>query len=189
MKKLMMLLVFALVAFNQTSALAHSKLIQSNPEQGATVAEKLETVSLTFNTSIEQSSTFKVLKDGKTEVAVENIQLEGDTLTGTLPEDMENGSYTVSWDIIGADGHVIKDSFEFSLNAPVEEKPAEEETEESEETPAEESQPAEETEEAPAEETQSAEETGSNNSLIIIGVLLAAAALAAIFFSMRKGRG
>ncbi|MBS2967765.1 copper resistance protein CopC [Metabacillus sp. KIGAM252] len=183
MKKIIVLFLFTLFTFHQTGALAHSTLESSNPEKGSTVTEKLDEIQLTFNTEVEESSTFKVLKDRKTEVPVEQVQINGSTLTGQLPEQLENGSYTVSWDIVGADGHVIKDSLEFTLNVPApvqeEQPPAEDKKKE----------PAAEKKEETAAKEKTASETPSNDStMVIIGSILAIAAVAAIFFSLRKGR-
>ncbi|AZB41678.1 hypothetical protein CEF21_04835 [Bacillus sp. FJAT-42376] len=186
MKKIIVLLLFAFLTFHQTGALAHSELESSNPEQGAEVTEKLNQIDLTFSTKIEESSTFKVSKDG-TEVPVQNVQINGSTLTGTLPEQMENGSYTVNWDIVGADGHVIKDSMEFTLNVPA---PAADSEEKTEQAPAAEKKeaPATEKKEAPAAKEKTASEPANDSTIVIIGSILAVAAVAAIFFSMRKGR-
>lgn len=191
MKKLLPILVFALLAFSQTTVLAHSKLESSNPEQGSSVSEKLETIQLVFNTDIEDSSTFTVMKDGNKEVPVENIQISGPELSGTVPNTMENGSYTVSWDIVGADGHVIKDSITFTYNGAEETPPAEEEAPAPEEEPeAKDPASSEEPEEknSAAKETPAEEPAQNNQTLLIIGGILAAAAAGAVFFSMKKGR-
>ncbi|WP_338777754.1 copper resistance CopC family protein [Metabacillus sp. FJAT-52054] len=114
MKKIALMLFLALL-FNSNVASAHSKLETSTPKAGETITGKLPEISLTFNTTIEESSKFILLHEGKTEVPVSDIKIDGSTLTGKIPDELKNGSYTVEWDIVGADTHVVKDSMNFNV--------------------------------------------------------------------------
>ncbi|MTH54420.1 hypothetical protein GKZ89_13535 [Bacillus mangrovi] len=186
MKKILFLLAVILI-FSQQPASAHSKLESSNPEAGATETEPLKEISLTFNTRIEESSTFTLSREGGEEVQVDNITIDDDTLRGTIPQDLENGAYTVSWDIVGADTHVIKDSINFTVQLPdqLEEK--------TEEAPADEEPKADEPEGEEKKDTETASEnnTESQNSQILLpvigGILLVAVIVIAVI-SMRKKR-
>ena len=50
-------------------------------------------------------------------------------MTGTFTNALENGDYTVVWNIIGADGHPIAGEFSFTVDVPVSETAVENESE------------------------------------------------------------
>ncbi|MGD6817014.1 copper resistance CopC family protein [Metabacillus sp. 84] len=188
MKKIIMLLLIALMVNNQQAS-AHSKLESSSPKAGETVTGPLSEITLKFNTEIEESSTFTFLYEGEKDIPVENISIEGDTLSGTVPENLENGSYSVNWDIVGADTHVIKDSLSFTVQR---EEAADEEREQTpeEKEPKEETAPPDDEElqkgESTEKETSSDNEQGQSSFLLpIIGGILVLAVIV-IAISMRK---
>ncbi|MEK1829279.1 copper resistance protein CopC [Priestia megaterium] len=43
-------------------------------------------------------------------------KVEGHDLIASLDQPLKNGSYTVDWEIVGEDGHVMKDSIAFKVD-------------------------------------------------------------------------
>lgn len=132
MKRLVLFsLVFFLLFSSKT--LAHTGLETSSPQDGEIITETLEQITLTFETKIEQGSTFELNNSLGETIAVDNITLSENQLNGQLAKPLENGEYKIQWKIIGADGHPIDGVLNFSVNLPMsEETPAEQKPESSE---------------------------------------------------------
>lgn len=178
LKKIFVFL-FGLLFLFSPAVSAHTGLESSSPADGDTVKEPINNLSLTFETPIEQGSSF-TLKNETGEVSLENVQVQNNVLSGSAAEPLKNGSYTVDWRIVGEDGHLIEGTYRFTVAAEPAEEPAEEAAPEEEAT-------TDQTEEQPAADVQQ-EENGSSSSMpIIIGVIVAAALLAVILL-MRKGK-
>lgn len=176
MKKPLVLLIFFALWFPVT-VWAHTGLEKAVPGEGETVKEDVRNIELIFNTNIESTSTFDVRdQTGKT-IKPSDIRVKGKTLSGSLNEPLPPGEYTVHWRIIGADGHPVKGSYSFRVNAEVKEKPTEKSA--SEKT----------TQEAPRD-TEKKSDASSNpaGTPWVAGVLLALliGAVAGFFWMWRK---
>ncbi|WP_449444109.1 copper resistance CopC family protein [Ureibacillus acetophenoni] len=55
---------------------------------------------------------FTLLNSNGESISVANISVNGNVLSGSLTDPLENGVYTVDWSVIGGDGHLIEDSFQ-----------------------------------------------------------------------------
>ncbi|PFG12080.1 copper resistance CopC family protein [Bacillus sp. es.036] len=170
MKKIVVLTIACLLTFGNLTY-AHTGIESSNPEDGSTITEELTTVTLTFETEIEETSSFELQNASGETVAVDNITVENNTMTGTFDQPIANGDYEVPWKIIGIDGHPIEGTFSFSVDAPESEVAEEESTSEEATNDSE----AEDTEEQmdKEEETKAdtAEEESSNGT--VIGIIIA----------------
>lgn len=172
MKKILVLTIACLLTFGNMTY-AHTGLESSNPEDGSTITEELTTVTLTFETEIEETSSFELQNASGETVAVDNITVENNTMTGTFDEPIANGDYEVPWKIIGIDGHPIEGTFSFSVDAP-ESEIAEEEEEESTSEEATNGSAEDTDEQVDKEEetkTDTAEEESSNGT--VIGIVIA----------------
>ena len=119
---LAVILVGALTAASSptTSAPFHFALDRSSPEADATVQAPSE-IRLWFTQEPQEGSTsIRVVEAGDAGVEVGDATQDADDptsffveLQGTLPA----GTYTVSWRGMGQDGHVVRDSFQFSVAA------------------------------------------------------------------------
>ncbi|MGE7024137.1 copper resistance CopC family protein [Solibacillus cecembensis] len=96
---------------------AHTNLELTNPTDGATVTEELQTIELNYSSKIEDGSSFKVLASDGSEMAMESFAINDDVLTGNIASPLPNDNYTVKWDIISQDGHPLSGSFTFTMNA------------------------------------------------------------------------
>ncbi|SDN47638.1 copper resistance protein CopC [Bacillus sp. OK048] len=111
MKKLILFLLCTII-FVPTIVSAHTSLSSSNPAEGQVVTEALEQITLTYATTIEELSTMNLLKDGN-KLSFEEIKIDNKQMIGTISKPLENGSYTIQWNILGEDGHPIKGEINF----------------------------------------------------------------------------
>ncbi|MCI5105826.1 MAG: copper resistance protein CopC [Pseudomonadales bacterium] len=97
-------------------ALAHTGLKESTPADGTTVKMAPAAIDLVFNGDVrlikfELSSGDQEMETGFKPVA--ETMANYSIATPALSE----GSYTVNWAVIGADGHTVTNSFSFSVDA------------------------------------------------------------------------
>ena len=200
MVKKLFLFTFILFLAFANSALAHTGLESSTPQNGDIVNEELKQITLTFEGKVEQSSTFELQNSTGESIPVENISLSENQIVGNLSNPLENGEYQVNWNIIGADGHPIEGEFSFSVDVPVTGAPAEEPTETSTDDQVETQEEAQEgtieqsnvdetevdtTNEASEEEFEQ-NESSSNVMPIIIGILIVIVIGSFLFMKKRK---
>jgi hypothetical protein len=88
------------------------------PAENSVADSPVTEIVLDFNTSIEPVSRITVTNESGEEVPLQEVQVSGERLTGKLAEPLPNGAYTVSWKIIGADGHAVNGSYAFAVNVP-----------------------------------------------------------------------
>jgi methionine-rich copper-binding protein CopC len=174
------MLTILLLCLFVPSALAHSGLETSNPHDGEVVNDELSTLSLTFNTMIESTSTFKLFKEDGQEVPLAELVVNEKDMVGNLSSPLEDGKYSVTWKIIGEDGHPIENSYSFSVatsndtNAEVtSEWSAEENNNETS---------------IDVTEIIEKEAPSSNNILIVIVILLIVIALGSTFWLLKRGK-
>ena len=117
MKKSFILALLFLFVFTP-SALGHSGLSSSIPASGEVVKGELSSITLLFNTTVEKTSTFKVLNEDGVEVPIEEILINQNEMIGKLGKPLEEGEFTVEWKIIGKDGHPIGNTYSFHVELP-----------------------------------------------------------------------
>jgi len=124
-KKLFLFTFIFFLAF-VNSALAHTGLESSSPQNGDVINEEFQQITLTFEGKVEQGSKFELQNSTGESIPIENIALSENEIIGNFSNPLENGEYLVNWKIIGADGHPIEGEFSFSVDVPVTEAPAKE---------------------------------------------------------------
>ncbi|WP_335715047.1 copper resistance CopC family protein [Neobacillus drentensis] len=101
-----------------TTVFAHSHLESSSPKNGEVLTQPLKEIALTFETTLESTSTF-TLEDSKgTSIPLSKVSIEGNKLIGTLNNELANGGYKIHWKIIGTDGHPLEGDISFSVQLP-----------------------------------------------------------------------
>ena len=155
-----LILVFAFSA----SAYAHTGLTSSTPADGDDIAEDVYEIVLEYNTKIESTSTVKVFNENNEEIDG-NTMVNDNVMTSGFNEPLDNGTYTVEWKIIGADGHPIQGTYSFMVNQEeLNDSPATEETSVT---------PAEDVEEEPVvQPVEVPSKIASNDVLVVILVVL-----------------
>lgn len=167
MKRIISATLILLFAFSSTVS-AHTGLTNSSPAEGEEVVEDVHEVVLEFNTKIETMSTIKIFNENDEEIIIGNIQFSDNKMTGAFMSPLDNGTYTVDWKIIGADGHPIQGSYSFVVSR--EETVASNASEKSREMPA---TPIEESIEKPVEQPiEASSKIASNDVLVVILVVL-----------------
>jgi methionine-rich copper-binding protein CopC len=117
--KRILLICLAMLWLVPSVALAHSKLENAVPAQDSTAAVAPERIEMTFNTKIESLSNFKLLNAAGEEMEKGKTEVDGMTMSATVPSVLPNGIYSVKWTIIGADGHSVEGDYSFTVEAPV----------------------------------------------------------------------
>lgn len=112
-KMLLLIMVFCFTMIPSV-VLAHTGLEQSTPKDGETV-EVVNEITLTFESKVEKGSSFSLMNEKGDLVPVDSIQINNQVMSGSVPGTMSDGSYTVNWKIIGADGHPIEGKFSFQV--------------------------------------------------------------------------
>lgn len=181
MKRVISVTLFLLFTFTTTVS-AHTGLTSSSPAEGEVVAEDIHEVVLGFNSKIESTSTVKIFNENEEEIIVSNIQVNDNVMTGAFMSPLDNGTYTVDWKIIGADGHPIQGTYSFTVSQDELEDPAV--PEETQETP---DVPLKESVEKPVEQAiEDSSKIASNDVLVVILVILFT--IAGGFFGWIMGR-
>jgi copper resistance protein C len=112
-----MLVFFILFVFPVAPVFAHTGLHESMPEQGETVTESISEVVLTFESKIENGSTFELRNSTGEIISPENVSIENSVLKGSI-KPLTSGDYKVIWKVIGSDGHPIDGEYSFTVNVP-----------------------------------------------------------------------
>ncbi|MFV2196239.1 copper resistance CopC family protein [Nocardiopsis sp. LOL_012] len=165
------------LAMAPSPALAHDALIDSSPEDGATLDAVPEEVVLTFNNEpLANGSASTVVVTGpdeRTYTAEAPLDFDGTDVTAELLPLDQAGDYTVAFRIVSSDGHPIQDTLEFTLTEEAVASTAEEVPAEADgrETAAAE-EPAEGTSAAEADETATTEEDGGGVSPLVAGLIV-----------------
>lgn len=168
-------------------ALAHDVLIDSDPEDGATLDALPEEVVLTFNNSPLESGEGNAIvvtgPDGETTYEEGGLDFDGpDVSVGLAPLD-EEGEYSIGYRVVSSDGHPIQDTLTFTVTeeAVAEAAPDEEEEADEEEAAEDEAAAEESIDESPASaEDTAADEAGTSPIMVLAGVIAAIAAIGAV---------
>jgi copper resistance protein C len=114
MKKIVTVFILFLI-FLPTNSLAHTDLKDSYPQKNEVVTAPLTDIILTFQSKVEIGSYFELTNEDKEGIKPDNLSIDKNLLKGVFNEPLTNGSYTLNWFIIGADGHLIKGEIPFSV--------------------------------------------------------------------------
>jgi len=182
MKKMIALLCVLFVLM-PAQVFAHSKLTESSPAADAVVTTSPEQISLTFNTTISSAGRITLLNENGDKLALDNITVDEDTISAQPAEKLDNGSYTVTWNVIGGDGHAVEGKIGFQVEleevveptvtpATTDEQTTDQVTEEPAQT--EEPTPTEATNEQPKDEEQTVEAPQPIWPYIVIGIVVIA---------------
>lgn len=113
-------------------ATAHVALEMSHPADGSEAEQAVEQIELTFSGEVLTLSTMTVIDQNGAEITPAEVVAEGKTVTALLAAPLPDGDYTVNWNVVAADGHVLQGELAFAVAA------AETETETAEPEPADE---------------------------------------------------
>lgn len=96
-------------------AVAHAKLVESNPAANATVTAPNQIV-LRFNEKLEPKFSGLDLSVGGAKAPVKtSIASDGVTLIGAPAKPLAAGAYKVDWHAVTADGHRMQGAYSFTV--------------------------------------------------------------------------
>jgi methionine-rich copper-binding protein CopC len=108
-------------------ALAHARLVQEQPADGATLTESPDRVELTFSEPVDaEFSPLEVRNSDGERVDEDNARIDPADARVLIVdlEDLSEGSYTVEWRVTSIDGHVVEGRYEFAVIAAEEDQPS-----------------------------------------------------------------
>lgn len=101
------------------AARAHPRLVRATPSADSRVAAP-RTLSLTFNESLDLALTRVTLLRGDRPIPLDSLRLatgDANTVVAGVSTTLAPGRYTVRWQVTGADGHPVRGTFEFEVQA------------------------------------------------------------------------
>jgi copper resistance protein C len=107
-------------------ALAHARLVQEEPADGATLAESPDRVELTFSEPVDaEFSPLEVRDSEGARVDKDNARVDPDDARVLVVElqELSEGSYTVEWRVTSIDGHVVEGRYGFAITDGGEDQP------------------------------------------------------------------
>lgn len=114
--------VLALLFGGAGPALAHTALSGSDPADGSVLETPPRQVTLTFTESVSfPDAALRVLSPANERVnprPAQHADGKGNTARVELSDKLPEGTYTVAWRVISADGHPISGAFTFSIGKP-----------------------------------------------------------------------
>ncbi|MFJ9742357.1 copper resistance CopC/CopD family protein [Streptomyces sp. NPDC101166] len=114
--------VLALLVGGASPASAHSTLVRAVPADSSVIKTVPERITLTFSETVSLSAgSLRVLSPESLRVdegPVRHAPGTADTAEVTLADKLPDGTYTVGWRVVSADGHPISGAFTFSLGQP-----------------------------------------------------------------------
>jgi len=105
---------------SSTPALAHARLLETYPADGATLAQSPEQVQLRFSESVEAAfEPIEVYDEGGNRVDENDAHTtpEKPKVLVTDLEELPEGVYSVNWHVTSADGHPVSGTFGFAVDA------------------------------------------------------------------------
>jgi methionine-rich copper-binding protein CopC len=100
-------------------ALAHTRLLSSDPTDGASLDSAPQHVSLTFNETMTPGfSTITVVGPDGTHYETGQVGVEGGTVSIALLSLGPAGRYEIGYRVVSADGHPVTGSVAFTLTTP-----------------------------------------------------------------------
>jgi copper transport protein len=114
------LLALVLCIFIAPAVWAHAVLLETSPEDGARLAAPPQEAWLRFNEPVKPVAVRVLDAGGEAVTAPNAIASDGETLRITLPDDLKEGSYIISYRVTSGDGHPVAGSIVFGVGTAAE---------------------------------------------------------------------
>ena len=113
---MLFVLTAALWSVFQPSASAHASVTEISPEPDVVLGAPPREIAIRFNEDVSGTgSAIRVFDPSGTQIDGIEPRTERTSLSAELPNLEAVGSYTVSWKVMSADGHLINGAFLFSV--------------------------------------------------------------------------
>ncbi len=109
-------LLLGVLIFGAAPASAHAVLTRVSPEPDAVLEESPKEISLSFTETISiPAQGIRLFDPSASEVSGVTAVARGNTMTAQVPLLTTDGSYTVAWKAVSADGHAVSGAYLFHL--------------------------------------------------------------------------
>ena len=118
MRRIAALATSLFLIFLVSPASAHTVLVSSSPQKDSVIETLPTTITMTFAeelVSIGNSNSISVLNENGEEVSEGEVSVSGPALSKKLIASDKTGIFKVEYRAVAADGHVIQDSFTFTV--------------------------------------------------------------------------
>ncbi|MDX8046840.1 copper resistance protein CopC [Gracilibacillus sp. S3-1-1] len=184
-KRALLLIIVLLIAL-PTAISAHTHLETSNPEENSVLDENTEAITLTFDSTVQDVNEVTLTGENDEVLQPDFSHDSADTIIVTLPEEMEDGAYTLFFSIVSEDGHVMEQELAYQFLVSEEATP-EEATDEQEVTEDPIEEEADQVESDANEVVEDTEESNNSTMIIVIAIILVIVAILAVVM-MRKNK-
>ena len=120
MRRIAALVSSLFLVFLVAPASAHTVLVNSSPQKDSVIQSLPSSITITFAedlVAIGNSNSILVLDESNQDISQGDVLVTGPTLSKNLITSDKTGKFKVQYRAVSADGHVIKDEFEFTVAA------------------------------------------------------------------------
>jgi methionine-rich copper-binding protein CopC len=110
-------IIFAFLPHGEV--LAHTELESTLPADGSKLVEPVNEISVSFSHKIQPFSKLSVSDPTGNQIKLEQVTVDAKTMSATIVPALDNGSYTVHWQVASDDGHTSDGLFSFTVEASV----------------------------------------------------------------------
>lgn len=98
-------------------ASAHAALVGTDPEDGATLATAPTSITFTFNENVSRRAQVAVAAPDGTQLKVTDVSAVDQSVTATIPDADQRGTYSASYRVVSADGHPVTGTISYDVTA------------------------------------------------------------------------
>lgn len=113
-----LLVAAAAVVGLASPASAHATLVSTDPAEGAVLPTAPGRVTFTFDEPVQLVPKGLLAFDASGDQVDIDASASGTEVEGDLPDDLDDGTYVITWRVVSADGHPIAGSLTFHIGAP-----------------------------------------------------------------------
>jgi methionine-rich copper-binding protein CopC len=98
-------------------ASAHSARVGTDPEDGATLSTAPASITFTFNENVSRRAQVAIAAPDGTQVDLGKVAAVDNTVTATIPDVDQRGTYSASYRVVSADGHPVTGTITYKVTA------------------------------------------------------------------------
>lgn len=123
-----LLLSILILAGSTSTASAHTSVVNTIPTYKSTFTEMPSEIAIEFSEELmtigsQKINSIEILHPDGSRIKITSLSVNKSILTATLPmANYVDGTYTVNYRVVSADGHSVSGSYELYLNSPSQRK-------------------------------------------------------------------
>ncbi len=107
--------VFVTAGLGSGPASAHAALVGSDPGDGSSLAAAPTSMTFTFNENVAQPAYVAIAAPDGSQVRVTDVRAVDDTVTATLADVGQKGTFSASFRVVSADGHPVTGTLTYDV--------------------------------------------------------------------------